>query len=84
MKQVHRKENVQAQDARLCLFDIIPLVEFKAGKSIMGQRRRAQFLHNFENIFKDSGFIEIIPQIEVNLDEFLGEVEYRDYNKKNH
>ncbi len=82
MKQVHRKENVQAQDARLCLFDVVPLVEFKAGKSIMGQRRRNQYLHNFENIFKDSGFIEIIPQIEVNLDEFLGEVEYRDYNKK--
>lgn len=82
MKQVHRKENVQAQDARLCLFDVVPLVEFKAGQSIMGQRRRNQFLHNFENIFKDSGFIEIIPQIEVNLDEFLGEIEYRDYNKK--
>ncbi len=82
MKQVHRKENVQAQDARLCLFDVVPLVEFKAGKSVMGQRRRTQFLHNFENIFKDSGCIEIIPQIEVNLDEFLGEIEYKDYNKK--
>lgn len=82
MKQVHRKSDVQAQDARLCLFDVIPLVEFKAGKSVMAQKRRVQFLNNFANIFKDSGFIEIIPQIEVNLDEFLGEVEYRDYNKK--
>ncbi len=82
MKQVHRKSDVQAQDARLCLFDVVPLVEFKAGESVMGQRRRIQFLHNFENIFKDSGCIEIIPQIEVNLDEFLGEIEYKDYNKK--
>jgi DNA ligase-1 len=82
MKQVHRKDNVQATDARLCLFDIVPLVEFKAGKSVMAQKRRSAFLKNFENIFNDSGFIEIIPQIEVNLDEFLGELEYKDYNKK--
>jgi len=82
MKQVHRKSDVQAQDARLCLFDILPMTEFKQGKSVMAQRRRSSFLKNFENIFADSGFIEIIPQIEVNLDEFLGEIEYRDYNKK--
>ena len=82
MKQVHRKDDVQAQDARLCLFDILPLVEFKQGKSVMGQSRRHKFLQNFANIFADSGFIEIIPQIEVNLDELVGEIEYKDYNKK--
>jgi DNA ligase-1 len=82
MKQVHRKDDVQASDARLCLFDILPLVEFKQGKSVMGQRRRSEFLNNFANIFADSGCIELIPQIEVNLDEFLGEIEYKDYNKK--
>ena len=83
MKQVHRKSDVQAQDARLCLFDVVPLVEFKAGKSVMGQRRRSKFLkENFTELFGDSGCIEIIPQIEVNLDEFLGDIEYRDYNKK--
>jgi DNA ligase-1 len=82
MKQVHRKENVQAEDARLCLFDVVPLVEFKAGKSVMGQRRRSNLLKNWSNIFADSGCIEIIPQIEVNLDEFLGEIEFKDYNKK--
>jgi DNA ligase-1 len=82
MKQVHRKSDVQAQDARLCLFDVVPLVEFKAGKSVMGQRRRSNLLKNWSNIFADSGCLEIIPQIEVNLDEFLGEIEYKDYNKK--
>ena len=83
MKQVHRKSDVQAQDARLCLFDVVPLVEFKAGKSVMGQRRRSKFLkENFSKLFGDSGCLEIIPQIEVNLDEFLGDIEYRDYNKK--
>ena len=82
MKQVHRKDDVQAGDARLCLFDILPLVEFKSGKSVMGQKRRSAYLQNFANIFADSGCIEIIPQIEVNLDEFIGDIEYKDYNKK--
>ena len=81
MTQVHRKDDVQASDARLALFDIVPLVEFKQGKSVMGQRRRSAFLKNFENIFSDSGCIEIVPQTEVNLDEFLGEIEFKDYNR---
>jgi len=82
MKQVHRKDNVNASDAVLNLFDIIPLVEFKQGKSVMGQRRRSQFLKNFENIFKDSGFITIVPQREFDLDVFTDEIEFRDYMKQ--
>lgn len=82
MKQVHRKSDVQAQDARLCLFDIVPLVEFKAGKSVMGQRRRSNYLkENFSNIFSDSGCIEIIAQKEFNLDVLTDEIEFKDYNK---
>lgn len=81
MKQVHRKDNVEASDAVLNLFDILPLVEFKQGKSVMGQRRRFEYLRNFANIFKDTGCIELLPYKEVNLDEFLGDIEYRDYNK---
>jgi DNA ligase 1 len=82
MKQVHRKDNVEASDAVLNLFDILPLVEFKQGKSVMGQRRRFEYLRNFANIFKDTGCIELLPYKEVNLDEFLGDIEYRDYNKE--
>ena len=83
MKEVHRKENAQAQDAKLMLFDVIPLVEFKKGESVMGQRRRSAFLReNFSKIFADSGCIEIIPQREFNLDVFTDEIEFRDYNKQ--
>jgi DNA ligase 1 len=82
MKQVHRKSDVAASDAVLNLFDILPLVEFKQGKSTMGQRRRFEFLRNFANIFKDTSCIELLPYKEVNLDEFLGDIEYRDYNKE--
>lgn len=82
MKQVHRKDNVNASDAVLNLFDIIPLVEFKAGKSTLGQKRRSAFLKNFENIFNDSGFITIVPQKEFDLDVFTDEIEFKDYMKE--
>jgi len=83
MTQVHRKSDVQAQDARLMLFDVVPLVEFKRGESVMGQRRRSAFLReNFSKIFGDSGCIEIVPQREFDLDVFTDEIEFKDYNKE--
>jgi len=82
MKQVHRKSDVKAQDARLALFDIIPLVEWKKGESVQGQRRRSKMLETFKNIFADTKCIEIVPQTEVDLDTMVGEVEFKDYNKK--
>ena len=82
MKQVHRKDDVQAQDARLMLFDVVPLVEFKAGKSVMGQRRRSNLLRSFAPVFEQMGSIDVIPQKEVNLDEFVGDLEFKEYNKE--
>ena len=83
MTQVHRKDNVQASDAVLHLFDILPLFEFKLGESTMGQRRRSAFLKtNFSNIFADAGCIAIVPQLEVDLDTMVGQVEFQDFNKQ--
>ena len=82
MKQVHRKDNVQAGDARLVLFDCLPLVEFKQGISVMGLRRRHEFLKNWQNIFADSGFIEIVSQREFDLDVLTDEIEFKDYNQE--
>ena len=83
MKEVHRKENAQAQDARLMLFDIVPLTEFKTGASVMGQKRRSAFLReNFSKLFADSGCIDIIAQREFDLDVFTDEIEFKDYNKQ--
>jgi DNA ligase-1 len=83
MTQVHRKSDVQAEDARLMLFDVVPLVEFKRGESVMAQRRRTAFLkENFSKIFADSGCIELVPQREFDLDVLTDEIEFRDYNKE--
>lgn len=82
MKQVHRKDDVQAGDARLMVFDIIPLSEFKEGKSTLGQRRRSNLLRSFKHTLDKSGFVDIIPQTEVNLDEMVGEVQFKQFNKE--
>lgn len=82
MKQVHRKSDVQATDAKLMLFDIVPLSEFKAGESVMGQKRRTAFLKEFKKIFTDTGCIEVIPQKEFDLDVFTDEIAFKDYNKE--
>jgi DNA ligase-1 len=82
MKQVHRKDNVQASDAKLMLFDIVPLFEFKQGKSTMGQRRRSNLLKDFKHILDDCGNIDIVPQREFDLDILIDEIEFKDYMKE--
>jgi DNA ligase 1 len=82
MKQVHRKTDVQSEDARLMLFDILPLTEFRAGVSVMGQRRRSNLLRAMKPVFDKIGSIDVIPQKEVDLDTYVGELEFKQYNKE--
>ena len=81
MKQVHRKSDVQSEDARLMLFDILPLSEFQKGKSVLGQKRRSNLLRSMKATFDKVGSIDIIPQIEVDLDTAVGEMQFKQYNK---
>jgi len=82
MKQVHRKSDVKSEDARLMLFDIIPVSEFQRGESSMGQGRRSKLLRSMKPTFDLIGSIDIIPQIEVDLDSYVGELEFKEYNKE--
>lgn len=81
MKQVHRKDDVQSSDAKLMLFDIIPLSEFQKGKSIMGQKRRTALLKGFKPAFEKCGHIDVIEQTEVDLDSYVGELQFKQFNK---
>jgi len=81
MKQVHRKSDADASDARLMLFDVLPLIEFQAGKSILYQKKRSDQLRSMKATFETIGSIDIIPQIEVDLDSYVGELEFKQYNK---
>lgn len=81
MKQVHRKSDVKSDDAVLMLFDIIPLSEFQVGKSILGQKRRTNLLKGMKEIFDKIGNIGIVPQLEVDLDTAVGEMQFIAFNK---
>jgi len=82
MKQVHRKSDVQSQDATLMAFDVLPLKEFMAGESQLGQRHRSNALQKMKPILDKVGSIDIIPQKEVDLDSYVGELEFKQYNKE--
>ena len=83
MTQVKRKSDVQAQDAVLNAFDIIPLSEFLKGKSVMGQKRRKKLLDTMKSQFKKAtNKINVIDYIEVDLDTAVGQILYKDYNKE--
>jgi DNA ligase-1 len=82
MKQVHRKDDVKAQDARLMLFDIIPLSEFQKGKSVMGQKRRTALLKTLKPIFNKCENIDVINQIEIDLNSYVGELQFKEFNKE--
>jgi DNA ligase-1 len=81
MRQVHRKSDAQTDDARLMLFDILPLTEFQAGKSVLGQRRRSNLLRSMKATLDKIGGLDIIPQLEVDLDTAVGELQFKQYNK---
>jgi DNA ligase-1 len=82
MRQVHRKSNVQAEDARLALFDMIPVVEFRQGASVMKQRQRRRLLEEFAGVFAETAVIELVSQREFDLDSLVDEIEFRDYNRQ--
>ena len=54
MKQVHRKDNVEAGDAVLHLFDMITLVDFNKGRSEATQLQRSQALADWYATNKDA------------------------------
>jgi DNA ligase-1 len=81
MKQVHRKDDVEASDARLMLFDIIPLSEFRKGTSVMKQTVRSNLLRGFKKVWDLVPSVGLVPQTPVNLDEYVGELQFKQFNK---
>ena len=54
MKQVHRKENVEATDAVLHLFDILPLKNFEQGGWNKRQEERSELVYKWHKTNKDA------------------------------
>jgi DNA ligase-1 len=80
MRQVHRKDNVQADDTEFFVFDTLPLAEFQAGKSTKTCRERhQQLLDIFGN--KGMGDVIVVEKKEVDLDTDEGQKTFKEYNK---
>jgi DNA ligase-1 len=82
MKQVHRKDDVAATDAKLMLFDILPLSEFRNGKSVQTQKIRSNLLRSFNTVWDAVPSIELVPQTAIDLDGgAIADIQFKQYNK---
>ncbi len=83
MKQIHRKNSSQNKDAKLFLFDLLPLESFKKGIYEKPYDVRINWLREIYNKFlQKSTFINLIESIHVDLDTELGMEKFKSFNKK--
>ena len=81
MKQVHRKEGAQTQDAYLAVFDMLTLAEFNAGGTNKNADvRRGRLIElDHDNLLPSS--IRIVDAYSVNFDTEEGKAEFDKLNK---
>jgi DNA ligase-1 len=83
MKQVHRKDNVEAGDAVLNLFDVLPLADFEQGIYNKDQTTRSSMVKFWVEQNQD-----LLPNVTyvanelVDLDTEDGQVRYKEINAK--
>ena len=81
MKQVHRKSDVQSNDAVLNLFDMLPLTEFQAGVGTQRQIDRSTTLEFWYNSIKDHmPNVTVVGQELVDLDTHQGAARFKMIN----
>lgn len=82
MKQLHRKENVQTNDAVLHIFDIIPLIDFEQGIYKADQIYRINVLKEwYDNNKNKLNNVQILEQEIVDLNTEEGHNRYIEINK---
>lgn len=83
MKQVHRKDNVDANDAVLYLFDIVPLKDFEKGYYENGQISRSRWLKDWYEACSSLLFnVNIVGQELVDLDTPEGDKKLQEINAR--
>jgi DNA ligase-1 len=81
MRQVHRKDNVEASDAVLHLFDVLTLAEFQAGISRHKQLDRSVSLNMWYRFAADHmPNVSVVGQALLNLDTEEGRWEFNKIN----
>jgi DNA ligase-1 len=82
MKQVHRKDNVQANDAVLHLFDFLPLANFEQGGWDKGQEERSAMLYYWHKTYKDEmPNVAVVGHELVDLDATEGKQRFKEINQ---
>ena len=83
MKQVHRKDNVEAGDAILNLFDVIPLEDFEKGFWVAAQTTRSDMVYYWHKTYKDMlPNVTVVGHELVDLDTDEGQQRYKEINAK--
>ena len=81
MKQVHRKDNVEATDAKFALFDVLTLKEFKTGTSELGcwdrHKQLEELLADTKPLYSN---IFVVDKVECNFDTEEGQKVFKNYN----
>ena len=80
MKQVHRKDNVEATDAKFALFDVLTLKEFVQGESELGCWDRHQQLQDLLADAKTDSNIFVVDKVECDFDTEEGQKIFKEYN----
>ena len=78
MKQVHRKEGAQTQDAYLALFDVLSLDEFQEGEGSQDAMERKLALEEYRDV---EDCIKVVDYWVVNFDKPEGQELFDDLNK---
>lgn len=82
MKQVHRKSDVNAGDALLYLFDIVPLENFQQGVWNTPQSERTAILQNWYDLEQATlTSVRLLEQEEVDLDTSEGQQRFKEINQ---
>ncbi len=80
MREIHRKSGAKTKDAKLNLFDCLPLAEFKNGGSNSvndGILKRKEMLESF----KYGSNVNLVEYVKMNLSDDDGQKMFADYNK---
>ena len=80
MKQVHRKDNVEATDAKFALFDVLTLKEFVQGESELGCWDRHQQLQDLLADAKTDSNMFVVDKVECDFDTEEGQKTFKEYN----
>jgi DNA ligase-1 len=83
MKQVHRKENVNTNDAVLHLFDFLPLSEFEQGQWDKSQTERSGKIKFWKDLWsEETPNIQVLEHELIDLDTNNGQRQFKEINTK--